>query len=166
MGATTGRMIRCSACGAEVAPGTEYCSGCGLRLAAYAVPVVARQRRGLPILLWIAIFAAGLYCLSYFLYQSDEHAHEAHRAALLVALHDGSLATPEAFQRSCGQADAIATTPLRQGPVLEYRGLNLAVAFSGRDVLFADRDRLLTRSHPIWLPADNSAIEPHCSTSR
>lgn len=116
--------------------GAQRCAGCGLQLAAYAVRV-AKPRKQPRFTLWFY----GL-CVFFVVIGAGAVANnlsQNRRAGVVAALHDGSLASPAAFQQRCGNADSI-TEKKSVGQILEYRRAGIAVAFDQKSVIFAARD--------------------------
>jgi hypothetical protein len=107
-------VLRCSACGAEVAHGAQSCSGCGLPLSAQAVPAVVSERG--PLLSTAQVVLAvlcGGFLLMWLLtsinanHQQAAQADQEASAAQKVTDFNRSLAriaTPAAFEAKCGHA--------------------------------------------------------------
>jgi hypothetical protein len=146
--------LQCSACHAALPEAAKFCPGCALPLTAFAVaqpaPRPVRRRHVIPMGAYVASALVILAGLASSHNQHEQAQREATLAAFKADLYDnGKLATPEAFQARCGQAQQVLheTTGRTKGDtVLSYQGGAFHVRFHPGDkpalrIVHVDIDR-------------------------
>jgi hypothetical protein len=150
------KALSCSACHASIPEGAKFCHGCALPLTAFAVaqptPRKRKRQSHAALLGWTAIAIAIIVAIAIG-NQRNAAAAAAQEQALATFKADlydnGTLATPEAFQARCGQAQQVLhdTSGRTKGDtVLSYQGGTFHVRFHPGDkpalrIVHVDIDR-------------------------
>ena len=117
-------MIACSACGTQITPGNQSCSGCGAVLIAHAVAIKKPSRLGVILLMagfmivLGAIFKSSNTVPPAALQVSDPFAAEKNEA-VISRYKRGGILNADDFQHFCGKADEIDIS--QANTLLEYK---------------------------------------------
>ena len=139
--------IHCSACDAIVAPGSQFCPRCGLRLMAMAQPAVYIEKARYSIWAILGVCLVAFFIGANILSRFD--ASKAFRASneFAAAVNSGALNTPAAFEARCGMPRW--TNHTKDGEELHYL------------VGSADYYVTLTNAAPIFESEQMSGMHPY-----